>query len=311
LIPVSEIVRFYYLSSTTFAQLLFSQRLAGMLEELAGEVVLEDGRRICVLPYLPDELEKNDAWILARLIANPLAKKYALNVWRGLAVQAARKKQRGMFLGAGRPIGFPFQGETNLSAHGRWLRTEAGTTHFVVAWLESCTHPMNYDGIHIENLEDFESTDMQSQDQPEGMTTGVRIIHHRPKQKQIEGELREDINAPRHTKGLIFKGPAHRFPDLKGKSITGGAANSPAKQSVASNVATPENRDFSTSTEGQGGATRARYKNEFTDTATFPENYVDLTFKRLHGIVDALKTQARGLACRWLRINQPDTTWTC
>jgi hypothetical protein len=310
LIPVSEIVRFYYLSSTTFAQLLFSQRLAGLLEDLAGKVVLEEGRRVCVLPYLPDELDKNDAWILARLIANPLARDYALNVWRGLAAQSARKKQdRGMFLGAGRPIGFPFQGETRLSAHGRWLRTDAGTTHFVVAWLESCTHPMNYDGIHIENLEGFESTETPNLDQLEGSATHVRTIYRRPKQNQIEGELREDINAPRRTKGLIFKSPDHRFPDLKGKSITGGVANSPAKRSVASRVVAPESRDLSTSTEGRGEATRARYKNEHSDdTAKSPEDYVDQTFDRLVGIVAALKTQAGGLACRWLQINQPDIT---
>jgi hypothetical protein len=308
---VSEIVRFYYISSTAFAQALFSQKLGGFLEDIVGEVVLEEERRICVLPYLPDGFDKNDAWILARLVANPLAKRYALNVWRGLAAQSAQiNRGQRMFLGAGPSIGFPFEGTTRLTAYGRYLTTTAGTTHFVVAWLKSCTHSMYYDGIHIENLESFDpSAETVNQEQLDGTTDGAQIINRYQKQDKTESELREDINAPRRTKGLIFNNPDQRFLDLKGKSITTGLPNSPAKRLAAAKLTTPENRDFSTSTEGNGEATRARFTTELSeDTAKSPEDYVDTTFARLNEIMRALTTQTPGFTCDWMKINQPDAT---
>lgn len=141
LIPVIEVIRFYYIHSSFSARAIFY----GEYDRL-----FSDPECNLAIPLPPVKLtlrwgaKHEDAWMLARYIASELFKRRANKVHSLVTLQKLVKD---------RPVlpesFFPFDGNTNLKVEGIKIKGDDGKLRFLVTRLRNCTHPMPYSEVTI------------------------------------------------------------------------------------------------------------------------------------------------------------------
>ena len=309
LIPITELVRFYYFSSTAFAQALFSQGFEELLDFYTRPTKNINSRRMFIMSSLPTGFMVNDLWTFARLVLHGAARRYAINVWKDLAAQSASHNYSGLsFLGANREIKFPFTGKTTLSAYGRWVRNEKKTWHFLVMWLSSCTYPMPYDDIMLEGEGHIRVAWQRPDEEAQEGLAGSRSVNRFPRDGAVQGDLREDLKARAGTTGLILPVHQNRFSNLNGKSILTQGPDSTIRLLGTFHQAGGIGRDLSTSMDTQGNAIRTRFTVDFNGTK-FTSDFTDETLDELDELADELVKQTRDtnlLKYVYLSLNQLD-----
>lgn len=138
LIPMSEIVRFYYATSTDLAHALFSGAFRHDLHSLintekSGYVQAEDN---CVLK-LRQHLEDEDGWIIGRILTSKEAWHGATLLHDTLMKESANHRRVHM------ETTFPFSGATNLTVHFKPIMSMGRWRHLVFA-IDCCTAPFPF-----------------------------------------------------------------------------------------------------------------------------------------------------------------------
>lgn len=114
LIPVSEVIRYFYLSSSRFNQFLFSS------EVINNDILIDEKQSgfdpitKTVFLKLRKQFKNSDAGIIAEFLYSKVARKNAKRIWGGL-IKLAHDSS---VLTYSPRVGFPFSGQGNLRAIG-------------------------------------------------------------------------------------------------------------------------------------------------------------------------------------------------
>lgn len=119
IIPIMEIIRFYYTCSTRLAHLAFSNpdeisKISYSVEEITQKVLI----------HLPQKYTDNEAFVLARILSNDIAFQGFQKIKNSIIKPSLNRKSTSLL-----ETNFPFNGLTNLTVHGikiidRFLVTE-------------------------------------------------------------------------------------------------------------------------------------------------------------------------------------------
>lgn len=143
IIPAIEVIRFYYIHSSSSARALFYGQY---------DLLFSDPECDLEIPLPSVKLtprwgaRHEDAWVLARYIASKLFKKRAQKIHNWVTLNVDRNAQP-----KSKPSEsfFPFDGTTNLKVEGIQIKGDDGKVRFLVTRLRNCSHPMPYSEVTI------------------------------------------------------------------------------------------------------------------------------------------------------------------
>ncbi len=210
LIPMSEIVRFYYATSTDLAHALFSGAFRHDLHSLintekSGYVQAEDN---CVLK-LRQHLEDEDGWIIGRILTSKEAWHGATLLHDTLMKESANHRRVHM------ETTLPFSGATNLTVHFKPIMSMGRWRHLVFA-IDRCTAPFPFKNLTIlrdnDNRQADPSTDIPENEKRLAFMQ-VASSHSESGKAQLQSQ-RAGSNTFLPVKLML---PTDRFGDIAGK----------------------------------------------------------------------------------------------
>lgn len=215
IVPVAEIIRFYYATSTDLAKAIFAGDFTHELSSIVNpaECGFDDQEKRCYLK-LRKEFADPDAWIIGRILNCPEASEGAALVHDSMILEAVQNKSR-----LHPDAAFPFIGSTNLRARVKAMRTpdDSGWRYIVFA-LEHCTGPFPFDAITCDrdnsNLRPEEGKDLPD-DQKEPAYPAKQ-----PSGKDVtDGELQSDDEPSNYIQSAVVALPEDRFGALAGMEL--------------------------------------------------------------------------------------------
>lgn len=208
LIPSIELIRFYYVSSSSTARGLFTDQYDTLIEksEIQTGVVKPN-----VKLSLPSEVLRRDAWILARYVTSERMHDQVKKIRDWVVAKNAGGWEK-KSVGINSTI-FPFIGETRLKAQGINISGEDGVSRILATRLLNCAHPFPYGEVSVE-VETGPKNDNGEPGGPRiiylGWPTGVV-----PEQKEFRNDQEADKNMAR----TLLDASEVRFEDLKGRKL--------------------------------------------------------------------------------------------
>lgn len=219
LIPMAELVRFYYAVSTDLADVIFSGDLKHNLHTVLNlEHTWSEPEEQREVIGLRQRFSDQDGWILARILNSPEA-------WSGAtAVHDAMLKSRINGVAAHIESNFPFAGSTNLSARCKMLPTaDPNKWRYLVLSLVRCSAAFPFRHLTVYRDNDNNRA-KDGEDKPDNEKKpgwgGPRVV---PGQ---QGKPFQSQQAPNKNAATeIFNLPTDRFGDIAGKE-----PNKPTKE---------------------------------------------------------------------------------
>ncbi len=211
LIPMAELVRFYYAVSTDLANVIFSGALKHDIDSVLNteNTWLEPENDRAVIG-LRQRFSNEDGWILARIMNSPEA-------WKGATrVHDEMLKQRQNRKAAHFETSFPFSGETNLVARCKLIPTsDPSRWRYLVMSLVQCSaaFPFKYLTVMRDNDNNRANaeTDKPDIEKRDGWGSPGNVKGQRGKQFQSQ-------QAPNKNSATeVFNLPTNRFADIEGK----------------------------------------------------------------------------------------------
>lgn len=219
LIPVSELVRFYYAPSSRLAQALFWGEYAKSInEDKCGQ--LNDGPyRVHLRKWISD----SDAWTLARFHSSEGMQEQVRHLYQGLQNHCVRSDSAYPKSFRGFQCGFPFSGTTRIEAiHVPLPCSRAGTDRALILKLLRCSAPFPFDQL----LCDRDNRNLKGKNSgEEDLEPGWRRKIEQEDQNldewgnPIEEKLHSDSEPDRGTPSLQIDIRENRFADLDGKRL--------------------------------------------------------------------------------------------
>lgn len=211
LIPMAELVRFYYAVSTDLADVIFSGDLKHNLHAVLNmEHTWSEPEEQREVIGLRQRFSDQDGWILARIKNSPQA-------WAGAtAVHDAMLKSRVNGVAAHIESNFPFAGNTNLSARCKMLPTaDPNKWRYLVLSLVRCSAAFPFRHLTVyrdnDNNRAKDGEDKPDDEKKPGWG-GPRVV---PGQ---QGKPFQSQQAPNKNAATeIFNLPTDRFGDIAGK----------------------------------------------------------------------------------------------
>lgn len=211
LIPMAELVRFYYAVSTDLADVIFSGDLKHNLHAVLNmEHTWSEPEEQREVIGLRQRFSDQDGWILARILNSPEA-------WSGAtAVHDAMLKSRVNGVAAHIESNFPFAGNTNLSARCKMLPTaDPNKWRYLVLSLVRCSAAFPFRHLTVYRDNDNNRA-KDGEDKPDNKKKpgwgGTRVV---PGQ---QGKPFQSQQAPNKNAATeIFNLPTDRFGDIAGK----------------------------------------------------------------------------------------------
>lgn len=146
LIPVMEIVKFYYLGSSKYSRAVFS----GLLDDLDKIINLDelswDPATKLVYLKLRQDFKNIDAWLIARLMKSEVALRNARRIFRSIQKSFVNNPY---YQYTSPETGLPFWGRTKLRVLLKKVKYGDGENDWrrLVLAIRNCTHPFPYDDV--------------------------------------------------------------------------------------------------------------------------------------------------------------------
>ena len=210
LIPMAEIARFYYATSTDLAHALFAGAFRHDLNSLINttESGYSEDTDSCVL-RLRQHLEDEDGWIIGRILHSEEAWHGATLLHDTLMKDSVNQRRVHM------ETCFPFGGATSLSVQYKPVMSMGKWRHLVFA-IERCTAPFPFENLTIlrdnDNRQADPSTDLPDEEKRPAFMQ-VASQHAGTGKIQLQSQ-REASNRFLPVKLLL---PTDRFADIAGK----------------------------------------------------------------------------------------------
>lgn len=144
IIPVAEVIRFYYASSSALSKIAFSGMYKHDFDAMVGESFHFDPELNLFSIHLRKWIEDSDGWTLGRLLQEPCADKAFKLIHSSLAKQSINSAYN-------KPMPetkFPFEGTTNWTARCLSFKS-SGQTRLLVLELMCCTAPFPFENLVV------------------------------------------------------------------------------------------------------------------------------------------------------------------
>lgn len=209
IIPMAEIIRFYYATSSKVIQHLVSDSYfrtdGNSIYDRSKSGYLDDDKNAII--HLRKDFEGNDSWTAARLAFDDIAHNNAVKIYTSIAEDWKRG------LKALYPETLPpFTGKTTLLAYGKKIHSGDDKWRFLVFWIAQCSAPFPFRDLSF------------TRDNPgdHSKTTGEKEVDYpprAPKPKETCEFMNQDEEAPSsQTEPTRIKLPP-RFTYLAGKAL--------------------------------------------------------------------------------------------
>ena len=213
LIPMAELLRYYYATSTDLALALFAGAFRHELHEIinldhSGFVAAEHR---CVL-HLRQHLCNDDGWVIGRILNAPEAFRGACMLHDQLMKDSLNRKTSHI------ETCFPFSGDTNLRAYTKRINSQ-GKWRYLVLSLSHCTGAFPFDELTI-----FRDNDNRLPPDP---STDLPIEKKLPAFPRPQAKDGDTLDVPLQSQHEINQQidpvhitlPSDRFGALNGKKI--------------------------------------------------------------------------------------------
>ncbi|WP_186062747.1 hypothetical protein [Burkholderia gladioli] len=210
LIPMAEVVRFYYATSTDLAHALFAGAFRHDLNSLinaaeSGYVPAEDR---CVLK-LRQHLEDEDGWIIGRILNSKDAWHGATLLHDTLMKESVNHRRVQM------ETCFPFVGSTNLTVHYKPIMSMGRWRHLVFA-IDRCTAPFPFRNLTILRDNDSRQADPSTDlSEEEKLPAFMQVASSRA--ETVKTQLQSGKGASNTFLPVKLLVPTARFADIAGK----------------------------------------------------------------------------------------------
>ncbi|MCF7965191.1 MAG: hypothetical protein K9L79_06595 [Methylobacter tundripaludum] len=216
IVPVAEIIRFYYATSTDMAKAIF----AGDFRHDLGSIVnpaecafIEQEKR-CLLK-LRKEFADADAWIIGRILNNREAFAGATLVHDSMIKEAVQNKPR-LYPEAI----FPFVGSTNLRARVKPMRTpDDSSWRYIVFALEHCTGPFPFNAITCDRDNSNLRPEKGEDDLPYDQKKPAFPTKPDSGKNMTDGELQSDNEPSNNMQSAVVTLPEDRFGALSSMEL--------------------------------------------------------------------------------------------
>ena len=143
IIPVAEVIRFYYAISTNLAKIAFLGSYEANFNQIIGERCGFDAKTKILIIHLRQWLYDNEGWVLGRILRDKNAQQGFFQIHRSLVKQSVGKYHQPM-----PETNFPFQGKTDWAA--RCLSfTSGGKVRTLILELLRCTAPFPFSNLVV------------------------------------------------------------------------------------------------------------------------------------------------------------------
>lgn len=263
-IPCSEILRFYFATSTSLTRHLVNGNVEkDCLDKL---IMMNDPNTKCPRTFtngnaltvtLRKGLLDSDAWTVSRIFGEARARQEARAFYSNLW-----SKEQQPFDGGHCTIGFPFIGESNIEAEGMWIK-KGHRNDFLVSRLLKCSYPLPYYPVYVDRETGVKSLKGANG----GEISKWPHVDQKVSRKRWGDDddiIDDDEKSDKRFVRDQFTSLENRFSFLKGKKlqkITREYANTESinRNKVATEIAgiTTEDGDYSGASEGRLGTNLA------------------------------------------------------
>ncbi|MDB5813871.1 MAG: hypothetical protein JWN23_988 [Rhodocyclales bacterium] len=238
IIPCTELVRFYFGSSSRLLSRLFSVPCDA--SSLYSKPYIHDLTKQAFVQLAPD-LPSASAEDIARIAFDAHATSAVAELWKSLAIDGALRRR--VFP----RMRFPFRGDTRLLMRGRWLAGEGIERYrFVVHQILSCDHPFPFKALRYKVSTEVGTTIPESQ--PSKTERKKKIL-----KTDLSVFQEEDPKTSKSTPQWKIKARS-KFPDLINKPVWSLGVRQAASDSYTEKI---ESRERSVGKWGGGTAPSA------------------------------------------------------
>ncbi|MFC0154181.1 hypothetical protein ACFFJ4_11305 [Xanthomonas dyei] len=310
LLPMIEVIRFYYVVSSDMAHIAFNGTLQLDLDSVINtqstvDSRLHDSGRMVL--HLRQWLADDDAWVIGRVLADANAKDGIDRIYNSLLRDTANYKT------AFAECGLPFAGTTNWTTRGIEVPKEDGKGHrWLIYELTGCSAPFPFDSMEVVRDNDGRMADPES-DLPDDEKRPAWSLVQKATKTTNGTEVQSDDPPRADLQAVAIPSAGERFSALRGKEII----KTPKDQCRYKKAAVPGTEkvdvlgtgDPSGSETAEGGAPASiEWQREIKRSESLPAS-----FESLQAVVDALnhhsgtKAHVRELSgsTEFLRLTKP------
>ena len=214
IIPVAEVIRFYYASSSDLSNIAFSGVYENDFDSMVGELHHMHPEQDMFIIQLRKWLEDDDGWTIGRLLQEPRADEAFKLIHRSLVKQSVNTLHKK----AMPETNFPFEGQTNWTAHCINFQS-GGKNRTLILELLHCTAPFPFSDLHVIRGNDGRKanaeTDISDDDKIE-CWPNKKVTKPRP---EDDLPLQSEAEPYRYAKKDSITLKANRFAALENKEI--------------------------------------------------------------------------------------------
>ena len=210
IIPMMELIRFYYSTSTKLARILLNGSFSQSVDVLynpARSFLDEDG--FCLI-WLRKDFDDLDAWTTARIAFSGIAQTNAKLIHES-ALRNLHSGERSAY-----PETFPpFEGSTRLKAYGKRVRS-GDKWRFLVFWLSSCNFPFPYIDLSAGRDNDGNTSENNDNNREDAFPNGRKNLQPLPGEDAL---IHDNEETSSEQIPFVKELSQQRFPYLAGKEL--------------------------------------------------------------------------------------------
>ncbi|MFH1495092.1 MAG: hypothetical protein ABIG70_09885 [Pseudomonadota bacterium] len=208
IIPVAELIRFYYATSTSLSKSVFKGDFHHALSRLVNIEFTGMNGTTCVV-YRAKDITNDDCWTIGRILNSREALDSVKKIHDSMMIEHKNN------LPAYPESGFPFSGTTTITALCKSIGPKSHR-RFLVLSLLSCTGPFPYDELEvIENSDQASPETDIPDDEKKAAWSGAKKAYGSAKDAYLQSESEPEAGVS----PIRIDEPGDRFAAIKGKAI--------------------------------------------------------------------------------------------
>jgi hypothetical protein len=216
IIPVMELIRFYYAVSTDMAHIIFSGDLKHQPNNILNPEkcgFLEEENR-CIL-HLRQHLSNEDGWVIGRILSCEEA-------WQGATLPHDTMMRDSLNTKFSHPESFfPFSGLTNLKVRGKYIKAQDSRSksgwRYLVLGIEHCSAPFPFDNLTAGRDNDAGQSEGEDKLSDEEKATAFPVSRHKASDGQKPFQSTNEPDQIKINEHIPL--PTDRFGAIAGQKI--------------------------------------------------------------------------------------------
>jgi len=212
IIPVAEVIRFYYATSTDMAHALFygdfKHNLNSILNQKKSGINREQKRYFL---KLRQNFSDNDAWTIGRILCSPEAYSGATRIHDSISRNSINRRVRNY-----PETAFPFSGTTSIRARTKRIQSDGKWRHLVFE-IEHCTGTFPFEHLfcHRDNDNSIADHETDIPDEEKKPAFKRRKEDYDPEKHEVQS----DEEPSRYQSTVVISNPKNRFGVITNKEL--------------------------------------------------------------------------------------------